>query len=271
MTRRGLALLVVILTMAVVLACQLPQIGTVQFPATVRGSGTMAEEMRSVTGITGVMLGTVGTLHVEVGNEESLRIEAEDNIIPLIETEVRNGTLNIEMRPNTSVFTTRSIDYYLTVVELTEVSTASSGDIIVVTDVAADRFAAHTSSSGDISIGDLTCDTLDARLSSSGDITIDQLSASAIEAHLSSSGNLNVDDGEVERQNVSLSSSGDYNARNLASQEATLRLSSSGSATVWVGQTLDARLSSSGDVLYRGNPSVDYSSSSSGDLRPLGD
>ena len=36
-----------------------------------------------------------GTLHIEVGDTESLRIEAQDNVMACIETEVRNGRLRI--------------------------------------------------------------------------------------------------------------------------------------------------------------------------------
>jgi hypothetical protein len=56
----------------------------------VRGSGNVVEETREVSGVSGVELATLGTLHVEIGESESLRIEAEDNLLEYIETDVRN-------------------------------------------------------------------------------------------------------------------------------------------------------------------------------------
>jgi hypothetical protein len=48
-------------------------------------------QIHDASDIAGVSLATVGELFIEVENTESLRIEAEDNLIPLIRTDVRNG------------------------------------------------------------------------------------------------------------------------------------------------------------------------------------
>ena len=47
----------------------------------VRGSGRVVEEKRQVQGVTGVHLTGSGTLHVELGDREAFRIEAEANLI----------------------------------------------------------------------------------------------------------------------------------------------------------------------------------------------
>jgi hypothetical protein len=75
---------------------------------TVRGSGRIIEEDRSVGGVTGVNLATIGDLTIEVGNRESLRIEAEDNLLEYFETEVRGGTLRIRVREGVNLRTTRT-------------------------------------------------------------------------------------------------------------------------------------------------------------------
>ena len=64
----------------------------------VRGSGNVAEEDRAVSGFTGVALAGIGELTIEVGERESLRIEAEDNLMPYLEAEVRNGMLKSAFR-----------------------------------------------------------------------------------------------------------------------------------------------------------------------------
>ena len=61
----------------------------------IEGSGDVVTETRAVSGFDRVILGGIGELTLIQGEEESLEIEAEDNILPQITTEVRDGTLTI--------------------------------------------------------------------------------------------------------------------------------------------------------------------------------
>ena len=165
---------------------------------TIRGSGRVAEEDRSVGGVTRVNLATIGDLTIEMGDRESLRIEAEDNLMEYFETEVRGGTLRIETRQGVNLRTTRAVNYYLTVTSLDSIEISSSGDIVA-PDVEAERFSVAISSSGDLDVGDLEADTVTVDISSSGDVSMGDLEADRLEVRISSAGNLNVAGGEVVR------------------------------------------------------------------------
>jgi hypothetical protein len=234
-------------------------------PYAERGSGRMTTEQRNVNGINGVSLATSGDLLIEVGNTESLRIEAEDNLISRIQTDVRDGILTIQMQSPGSLFFTQPARYYLTVKSLNSISISSSGDIWA-PNFKSDRFSINVSSSGNLKMGNLSTDALAVNISSSGDVNMGVLNAGAIDVNISSSGNLAIGGGEVKRQNVEISSSGDYSAKNLASDEAVVALSSSGDADIRARDRLSAALSSSGDIHYWGNPSININKSSSGDL-----
>jgi hypothetical protein len=251
------------------LACQVVSIA----PAgggTVRGSGNVVEETRAVSGFTGVELATVGTLHIQVGNSESLRIEAEDNLMQYLLTEVRGGRLNIENREGVNLQSTRPIHYYLTVTALDTIVISSSGDVEA-PDLQAGRFSATIHSSGNLEMGDLQAGTLTVNITSSGNVTMGTLNADTLEVDISSSGNLKIAGGEVGRQTITISSSGEYTAQDLQSTEADVRLSSSGSATIRVRDRLRANLTSSGDVRYVGSPTVDATTTSSGNVVPIGE
>lgn len=235
---------------------------------TVRGSGMLTTEKRPVSDINAVELATVGMLHIKLGDEESLEIEAEENLLEYIETDVYGGELTIDTR-NVSMHTRRSINYYLTVRELESITISSSGDIEA-PDLKADRFAIKISSSGCLEMGDLEARQVRISVSSSGDISMGELHARSIDVGISSSGNIRIEGGEVDTQEISISSSGDYRARDLASREAEVRISSSGNAIISVSDYLGARLSSSGDVQYAGNPRVDAKETSSGDVQRIG-
>jgi hypothetical protein len=267
-SRKQFALLVSMLALCI-LACQLGEIA-LGGERTVRGSGNVIEETRSVSGVTGVNLATLGNLTIEVGDTESFRIEAEDNLMEYFETEVRNGKLRIGTKPNIRLNTTKPVNYNLTVTGLDTIEISSSGDIQA-PDLEAERFSISIASSGDLQMGDLEADTLTVNISSSGDVMMGVLNANTLDVDINSNGDLDIAGGEVETQKITISSSGNYRAQNLASDEADVRISSSGSATIWVQDNLKATLNSSGDVRYRGDPAVDSSTSSSGNVRQIGE
>lgn len=232
---------------------------------TVRGSGNVVEEAREVSGISGVHLATIGDLTITLGDTESLRVEAEDNLMEYIETDVFSGKLRIKIQENVRLNTTRPIRYYLTVTGLDSIEISSTGDIQA-PDLEAERFSIRISSTGELEMGDLVANTVSIRISSSGDVVMGVLNADNLEIDISSTGNLDIAGGEVETQDISISSTGNYRAQDLASDEADVRLSSSGSATIWVRDRLTARLNSSGNLHYRGSPTVNSSTNSSGDV-----
>jgi hypothetical protein len=249
MMKQSKLILIVSIVALSILACQVGSF-SLGGARTVRGSGDIVEETRAVSGVTGVELATLGTLTIEVGDTESLRIEAEDNLMEYLETVVRGGRLRIGTQNAVNLRATRPVNYYLTVTGLEAIVITSSGDIAA-PDLEAERFSITINSSGDLEMGMLNADTL--------------------EVDIGSSGNLDISGGQVEMQDVSISSSGNYTAQDLESAEAEVRLNSNGSATIWVHDQLKAILSSSGDLRYRGNPTLDATTSSSGDVIQIGE
>jgi len=225
-----------------ILACNL-SVNNFVGGESIRGSGLVVEETRSVSGISKVDLAMPGTLHISIGSSEELQIEAEDNLLEYIQTNVQGNTLRIETQRGINLQAPRPIEYYLTVAELEAVDISSSGDVEV-KDLESESFSASISSSGNLLISNLVGDSLQVKISSSGD--------------------LDILGGEVREQNIRLSSSGEYRARDLASTGVDVNLSSSGDATLRVSERLTGRLSSSGNLYYIGNPTLDVSMSSSG-------
>ncbi len=291
MKRRGYLGLVVLIMALSALSCVCGPInfGTARFgwPGAVRGSGRVVEEERPVSGVTGVELATFGDLTIEVSDNEELRIEAEENLMPYFETEMRDGTLVIKQRQNVRIVSNRPVSFYLTVKEkgLESIDISGSGDARA-PDLEAERFSititgsgdlrmedleaggvrVRLTGSGDLRMGNLDADTLDVRLSGSGDMAMDELRANRLEVDMTGSGGLDIDGGQVERQNVTATGSGDYRARHLESVEADVKLTGSGSATIQVEEHLNASTTGSGDVRYAGNPTVDQTATGSGDV-----
>ena len=257
--RRTNLLIGLILATLVIMACG---IGNAR---TVRGSGDVIEESRAVSGVSGVELSTLGNLTIELGDTESFRIEAEDNLMEHLETDVRAGTFRIKTQDRVRLDPTKPVNYYLTVKSLNSIKITSSGDIQA-PDLEADKFSINISSSGDLEMGDLDAEMLTVRISSSGDVTMGELNANSIEVDITSTGNLDITGGRVETQNITISSSGNYTAQDMESDKADVMLSSAGSAYIWVEDDLKANLNSSGDLHYRGDATVNANTSSTGDV-----
>lgn len=256
-----------------------------------RGSGNVVEESRPLSGVSGVDLATIGNVIIQLGDEESLRIEAEDNLIKYFETEVRGGTLRISTTPRSvNLRPTKPIHFFLTVKDLEQVSISGSGDIQV-PDLDADRFSVNIAGSGDVNIGKLNADSLsidiggsgdvrtervkvpefDVDINGSGDITLRELIAKNVRLDVNGSGNLRIEDGETGDQDININGSGNFQAGDMVSKSAKIRIGGSGDITVWVTDLLDVRIYGSGNVRYYGRPSVSSSGNGSGDITSLGE
>lgn len=215
----------------------------------VNGSGNAISETRDVSGFTEVSLEVPSTLYIEQGDTESLTIEADDNILELIESEVVGSRLTLGIKPSFSLNLGSRIKFYLTVKDLNAVSINGSGRV---------------------EAGELTSTDLKLSISGSGDYVIEQLTADRLETNIDGSGKIIVA-GQAPELDVHISGSGNFNCPDLAAQNATVRIDGSGSVTLWPSDSLDIRISGSGTVRYYGTPSITQSISGSGSIKSQGD
>ena len=251
MKKQGMILLMVVGLLVSSLAC------TVTFPSvtvdvdveTVHGSGQVTEETREVSGFSRVTLAGFGNLYIERGETESLRIEAEDNLIDYITAEVRGDELEIGWQKGIMPITTKSINYYLTVKELDTITLDGAGSIEA-PDMRADTFRVVVNGAGDFDLKNLDADTFEVDLSGAGNVKVS---------------------GQVRKQVIAVNALGGYEADDLDSETATVKINGAGSATVRVSESLDAEINGAGSVHYYGSPSVTKQINGIGDVSKAGD
>ena len=155
---------------------------------TVKGSGNVQIEERSVGDFHGIRLIGSPDVHITVGGAPSLTLEAEDNLLPLISTEVKNGILEISSEKSFS--SRKPIRVTLTVPELRSVNVLGSGDIMA-EGVSGDTFRAMVKGSGDIeltgAVGHVEVEVL-----GSGDIELFGLEAVDGTATVKGSGDIHI-------------------------------------------------------------------------------
>jgi hypothetical protein len=149
-----------------------------------RGSGTMATEARDVSGFSVIDLSGSATVLVSVTGTESLTVDAEDNILPLLTIEVTDGTLVLGAKQRISP--TRDIVYTVTVINLEAVTVSGSGSITAV-DVVANGFEVDISGSGTVTLEGVS-EHLDASISGSGAFNGEGLVSTTATVSVSGSG-----------------------------------------------------------------------------------
>lgn len=212
--------------------------------ARVKGSGVVVTKARSVAPFSRVRV--EGPLDVRLAptSAEGLRVHADDNLEPMIQTQVEGDTLVVGLRPGASFSTRMDLRVEIDFKQLQALQIKGSGDAQI-DRLKGDRFEAELSGSGDLAIGLLEVREFSARISGSGDVALA---------------------GSAERQDYQLSGSGDVSAASLSGSKVRARLSGSGDLRIGVTQELDAELSGSGDLNYSGRPKVTSRISGSGDL-----
>jgi len=83
------------------------------------GSGNVITESRNVSGFQAVSFEGLGRLILEQTGTESLTVSADDNIVPLLLSEVRDGTLFLGFVSDTNITDTEPIVFTLSVQTLT--------------------------------------------------------------------------------------------------------------------------------------------------------
>jgi hypothetical protein len=159
-------------------------------PARVHGSGNVTSETRDATGFTSISVEGSANVNVAFGTKESVTITAEDNIAPLIETNVQNHQLVIKTKPQMSYSTNRPVIIDVTMVSLDSVSIGGSGNIDV-PELTADAFKAEITGSGNITVRG-TANSVNLTVSGSGNLYCDQLKAKTAVATLTGSGNITI-------------------------------------------------------------------------------
>ena len=215
---------------------------------TIRGVGEPVTQGRSFSEFEGVSFALQGNLDIETGEGYSLQVEAQENLMPYINSFVRNGVLHIEADDNINLQPSRPMRFALTVPSLNEVTLAGSGDINVEEMIDAHRVTLTIAGSGDMEIEEVITPELHVSIAGSGDITLS---------------------GEGERQEISIAGSGDYEARTFISSVVDVSIAGSGDAFVQANETLVVSIAGSGTVFYLGNPTISTSIVGSGGVNPL--
>ncbi len=191
----------------------------------VSGSGQVKSETRQVSGFTGIELSGNGEVTIEQGDTESLTIEADDNVLPVLTSEVEDSVLRLGTKPRTTVQTRSPIRYRVTLEDLTSVALSGSGSV---------------------SATNVRVDTLQVNISGSGTVN---LAGSADQQELDVSGSGRYEAADLSSRSATIEISGSGRATVAVSDQLRVEISGSGTVTYSGDPTIDQSISGSGRLV----------------------
>jgi hypothetical protein len=209
----------------------------------ITGEGQKVTTTLDVSDFRGIGLGFAADVYLTQGQTQSVKIEAQQNIIDNIERKVEDGYWKIRFDKN--VRKHDGVKIWITVPTLDKASVSGSGSIV--------------GESAFTGLGDLSL-----AVSGSGNIKLDAHSKS-LQAAISGSGDMSLA-GDTRDCSISVSGSGDVEAFGLSAKKCSVRISGSGDVSVQVSDDLKVSIAGSGDVYYKGQPKVKSKISGSGDV-----
>jgi hypothetical protein len=212
------------------------------------GSGVPATEERAVADVTEVALSGSGNLTIVQGLVPALTVTADDNILPLVETETRGRRLTLRTHGRASIHPKTKLEYTLTVPGLETITVSGAGT------VRTEKFLGNA---------------LTVKLSGASNAHLRELNVNALALSLSGAGTASAS-GTTEKLTLRLSGAGGLDAAALKAARADVHISGAGHATVWAVDDLQAHISGAGDIKYKGRPAnVAQKVSGAGHIRPL--
>ncbi len=216
----------------------------------VPGSGNVQTETRDTGAFEAVAFEYPADITIQQGEKDTVVIQAEDDLLQQLSTEVTSGKLTIKTLVTdwkTRVNPTNPVKITITMKNPKEI-----------------EFAAPV---GTVQVNGLQTETLKLVLSGAGQVKVSGIEVGVLDGVLSGAGDMQVA-GAADEIKLLLSGTGNFNAGDLSSQKAIVELSGMGDVIVRVESELAATLSGAGSVKYFGNPRVTQTVTGAGSIKP---
>ncbi|MDW5417970.1 head GIN domain-containing protein [Iodobacter sp. CM08] len=236
------------------------------FTKTIQGSGHIEKQTRMLPAFNRIESETTGRVEIIQGNQESITIESDDNIIPAIETVVENGGLKI--RHKRIDLNTKTLNIIVRVKELRSINLAGSGSIYA-KPLTAKKLIINTAGSGTVELSKLDVSNVSVNLGGSGSVQVQELQSSDLDVSLGGSGSFK-SAGNVNILTISMGGSGQVDTMQLKAKIVKLSMAGSGQVIVAAKEQLSASVAGSGDIQYYGDPQTHLSMMGSATLKRIG-
>lgn len=208
--------------------------------ANINGGGNLVKEERNLSGFHSISVHNAIHLFIQQGNTEKVTVEAEEDIMDHLYTEVSAGVLKIGVKGR--VINTGEMNVYVTLKELKSLEAGSASKVQCEGKIEAGELKVSSGSASSVRM-DLKCDKLNVRSGSAAKIRIS---------------------GSAQVVSIESSSAASVDMSGFKAEKGDIEASSAGSVKVQITREVEAKASSAGHISITGNPASRNSTSSSG-------
>lgn len=212
----------------------------------IEGNGVVKEETRETAPFDKIEVGGAFEIYVRPGNYSSLTIKTDENLLPHIESYVKDGELRVSTKERISHF--EKLELYLTMQEFT----------------AADLSGACELHSRGVLNGK------DVNLDFSGAVEAElELNCRKLNADMSGACELTLI-GNAEEAEFDVSGAGEINAEDFETRKCNIEMSGAGEARVFATKELNVDVSGAAEIYYKGDPAeIKRSVSGAATIEPI--
>ena len=209
------------------------------------GSGNVIKEDRSIGTFNALEVGGAFEVYLRQGDKEAITVVTDDNLIEVITTEVRSGTLEIGLSKNIKNATELKI--FITVRSLNSLDISGACSVTGKNTLTATDFSMDLSGASDVEL-EINCTNLEIEASGASDVKIG---------------------GEVTNFQADASGATTLNALKLNTTNAEVDASGASTVKVSVSGNLEAESSGASSILYKGNPNISKEVSGAGTIKKI--
>ncbi len=211
----------------------------------VKGNGNVVKEQRHINGSFSTIKATEGLdVYLTQSEEESVIVEADENLLELIVVEVVDDILKIHTKTNIGRSKAKKVT--VSFKDISSIISTSGSDVYSTNVISAEHLDLKSTSGSDMKL-EVETDVLNCKSTSGSDMKLS---------------------GKTVKLIAEATSGSDIKAADLIAESSHVKATSGADITVNTSKELTAKATSGGDIKYYGNPEkVDKSNNVSGSIR----
>lgn len=202
------------------------------------GNGKMKSDDRQVAHYDKIVVDLPLDIRIHAGSGDGslVKVNADENLLSYIKTEVKDNTLRIYRDELVKMQINGNASADISISSLNALTISGAGEVNIDGNLTGKEFALELQGAGDISIANVNVDNLTASMAGAG--------------------SLEIKGGAVNTAEFNVAGTGGIEAYPLVIQNCTAGIAGAGGIEVSVVQNLTATVNGVGGITYKGNPHV---------------
>lgn len=197
----------------------------------ITGDGNVVQETRTADSFNEILAEGVVNIYLSQGSSESVRVEADKNLLPYIITKVKDNKLSIRTKDEIEIEGSTKMNVYVTLKDITKLENNNVGKLETKGQLNLNKLAIYNNAVGSTKL-DLNCSDLKVDFNSVGNLTLT---------------------GEITNVSIDHNGVGNIDAESLTADVLKIENNGVGNAEVNSSKELYMNLNGIGNISYKGS------------------